>query len=111
MDCFSEHAIGHRDADVREAAKELALQASQIIGVRIERYLGAMSERHRRAVMNVATAASEVISQKSTVPRATLGRLPDRDESAGLQFPGNAHYPELLSRRGRGRGRVRSRAE
>ena len=109
MDCFSELAIGHRDADVREAAKELALQASQIIGVRVEGYLGAMSERHRRAVMNVATAASEAMSQKSTVLGATLGRLPD--ESAGLQFPDNAHYPELLSRRGRGRGRVRSRAE
>ena len=89
MECFSEHAIGHKDADVREGVKELALQASKIIGVRIEGYLNAMSERHRRAVMNAATAASETMAHASD---------------------GNAQYPEPLLSRGRGRGRSRDRS-
>lgn len=113
MECFSEHAIAHKDADVREAAKEFALQASQIIGVRIERYLDGMFERHRRAVLSAASAAQEamVANHGATLEsHRTLGDtgLPDRDKSAGPQFSDKVHYPEPLSRRGLGRGRGRS---
>ena len=116
MECFSEHAISHKDADVREAAKELALQASQIIGVRIERYLDGMSERHRRAVLSAASAAQEamVANQGATSEtHETLGGagLTEREKSVGPQLPANVHHPGPMLRRGRGRGRGRSRTE
>lgn len=98
MGCFSEHAIGHKDADVREAAKEVALQASQIIGVDIGRFLDRMPERHRRAVMNAAAAVE-----------ATRA-VPESDGSpAKLRYNNDVHQRTPLLRRGRGRGRGRSR--
>ena len=105
MECFSEHAIGHKDADVREGVKELALQASKIIGVRIERYLDAMSERHRRAVISAATAAEEAMAGNTSTG------LAERGKSVGPQFRDNVHYSEHLLRQGRGRGRGRNRTE
>ena len=115
MECFSEHAIAHKDADVREAAKEVELQVSQILGVRIERYLDGMSERHRRAVLSAASAAQEamVANHGATLEsHRTLGDtgLTEHEKSVGSQFPANVHHPEPLLRRGRGRGRGRSRA-
>lgn len=112
MECVSEHAISHKEANVREAAKDFALQASQIIGVRIEQYLDAMSERHRRAVLSAASAAQETNQGATSDTHGTLGGagLTEREKYVGAQFPANVHHPEPMLRRGRGRGRGRSRA-
>ena len=99
MGWLSEHAVGHKDANVREAAKEVAITASTIIGRNIERHLHGMSERHRRAVMNAIPASSTAID------RSARAAARGEDESAGLRLNDDAPLPP---RRGRGRGRSRA---
>jgi len=114
MECFSEHAVA-KDADVREAAKEVAITASKIIGRNIERYLHGMSERHRRAVMNAAAAAAATQAATDRGMSSRPGAEPEEDrpipsskDSAGLRLNDDAHQNQHPPpRRGRGRGRSR----
>ena len=99
MGWLSEHAVGHKDANVREAAKEVAITASTIIGRNVERYLHGMSERHRRVVMNAIPASSTAID------RSARAAARGEDDSAGLRLNDDAPLPP---RRGRGRGRSRA---
>mmetsp|Transcript_22742 Transcript_22742/g.49270 ORF Transcript_22742/g.49270 Transcript_22742/m.49270 type:complete len:818 (+) Transcript_22742:461-2914(+) len=57
MDFVSEHGMRHKDAEVREAAKDVALSASKIIGRNIERYLDGLSDRQRKVILNSAIKA------------------------------------------------------
>jgi len=101
MGWLSEHAVGHKDANVREAAKEVAITASTIIGRTVERYLHGMSERHRRAVMNSIPARST----KSTAIDRSARAAAKGEDSSGLRLNDDAPLPP---RRGRGRGRSRA---
>ena len=104
MGWLSEHAVGHKDANVREAAKEVAITASSIIGRTIERYLHGMSERHRRAVMNSIPARSTTSTAIDRSARAAA----KGEDSSGLRLNDDAHPNPLPPRRGRGRGRSRA---
>jgi hypothetical protein len=103
MGWLSEHAVGHKDANVREAAKEVAITASTIIGRNVERYLHGMSERHRRAVMSAIPASTSTAIDRPAARAAAKGE----DDSAGLRLNDDAPLPP---RRGRGRGRSRALA-
>ena len=114
MDLVRDRGLGHKEADVREAARDVALSVAFVLGNEIDPWLQGMSGRQRREFQAMYdSGCRHRMRGGSNIPGGKFGPV----EDAVGRYPQSPRcvHPEdppvernvTVTRRGRGRGRRR----